>query len=334
MDRLVLPAACLCALLAVQDRSFDSLTLAQDRPFDSLTLAQDRPFGSLTLAQDRPFGSLTLAQDRPPTFRAATRTVPVYATVQGRDGRLVPDLTRSDFRVFEDGRERPLTVFDNTPQAITIAVMFDMSNSMARQYRRIREAASAFVAALWPDDRARIGSFGLEVAISPLLTSDKAVLHRVLDEELWPGGPTPLWYASDLAMKSLDNEPGRRVVLLFTDGEDSGLFVPGSRGATRRHAEDGGFMVYAVGLPRGDLSEDVQSLAASTGGGHFIVKTEDDLASTFARVVEELHHQYVLGFTPETLDGRSHEIEVKTTRSGAKVRARKSYVAVAEGAVR
>src|SRR4030095_6727929 len=142
MDRLVLVAAA----------SVWALTLAQDRPFDSLSLAQDRPFDSLSLAQDRPFDSLTLAQDRPPTFRAATRTVPIYATVQARDGRLVPDLTRGDFRVFEDGRERPLTVFDNTPQAITVAVMFDMGNSMAKFYGPIRQAADAFVAALQPDD--------------------------------------------------------------------------------------------------------------------------------------------------------------------------------------
>jgi len=283
----------------------------------------------LLAAQDKPFDR---AQGKP-TFRSTSRTVYVYATVQGRDGRLVPDLARDEFRIFEDGRERPLTVFDNTPQAITVAVLFDMSNSMARQLAQIRQAAGAFVGALSPDDRARIGSFGLEVAISPLLTGDKSVLLRILDEELWPGGPTPLWYATDLAMTTLDQEPGRRVVLLFTDGDDSGLFVPGNLPETRRHAQRGGFMIYAVGLPRRDLSDAVQSLADETGGGHFVVRSEDDLSSTFARVVDELHHQYVLGFATDIVDGRSHAIDVKTTRSGAKVRARKSYVA-AEGTVR
>jgi VWFA-related protein len=277
--------------------------------------------------------TLVAVQERP-TFRSTSRTVHVYATVQGRDGRLVPDLTRGDFRIFEDGRERPIAVFDNTPQKITVAVMFDMSNSMASLYTRIRDAGGAFVSALWPDDRARIGSFGLEVAVSPLLTGDKAVLRRVLDEELWPGGPTPLWYATDQAMTTLDEEPGRRVVLLFTDGVDSRLFVPGSLKETRLHAERGGFMIYAVGLPRGQLSNDVQSLAEDTGGGHFVVRDEDDLSPTFARVVDELHHQYVIGFSSDLVDGRSHSIEVKTTTSGAKVRTRKSYVAAAEGPVR
>ena len=287
-------------------------------------------------------GSVLLAaQDKPAdnpqgraTFRSTSRIVNVYATVQGRDGRLVPDLTRDDFRVLEDGQERELTVFDNTPQAITVALMFDMSNSMAGQVTKIRQSAGALVDALAPGDRVRIGSFGSEIAISPLLTGDKPVLQRILDEELWPGGPTPLWYATDLAMNTLENESGRRVVLLFTDGDDSRMLVPASLQSASRHAERGGFMVYVVGLPRRKLSEPVRTLANDTGGGHFIVRTEDDLAGTFKRVVEELHQQYVLGFSSDVSDGRSHTIEVKTTRAGAKVRARKSYVGVTEGEVR
>ena len=275
---------------------------------------------------------LLAVQDRT-TFRSTSRTVHVYATVQGEDGRLVADLTRDDFRVYEDGRERPLTVFDNTPQAITVALMFDMSNSMARYLDRIRQAGNAFVAALGAGDRVRIGSFGQEVAISPLLTGDRSVLARILDEELWPGGPTPLWYATDLAMTSLEGESGRRVVLLFTDGEDSGLLVPGKLAETRRHAERGGFMIYAVGVPRRSLADELRSLAEDSGGGHFLVPSEDDLASTFARVVDELHRQYVLGFASDLTDGKSHRIDVKVSRPGAKVRARKNFLA-AEGVIR
>jgi len=274
-----------------------------------------------------------LAQQDRPTFKSTSRTVHVYATVQGKDGRLVPNLTRDDFQIFEDGKPRPISVFDNTPQKITVAVMFDMSNSMARELARIRDAAGAFVRALWPDDRARLGSFGLEVAISPLLTSDKPTLLRIIDEELWPGGPTPLWYATDLAMTSLDNEPGRRVILLFTDGEDSGFFVPGNRAEMRRHAERGGFMIYAIGLPGHGLSEDLQTLADDTGGGRFLVGQGDNLGATFAQVVEELHQQYLLGFSTDLVDGKSHSVRVKTTREGTKVRARQSYVAV-DGTIR
>jgi pimeloyl-ACP methyl ester carboxylesterase len=116
-------------------------------------------------------------------------------------------------------------------------------------------------------------------------------------------------------------------VLLFTDGEDSGVFVPGNRTEMRKHAERGGFMIYAVGLPGHGLSEDLETLADDTGGGRFLVGQNDDLGATFAQVVEELHHQYLLGFSTDLVDGRSHSLRVKTTRDGAKVRARQSYIA-------
>lgn len=269
------------------------------------------------------------AQDRP-TFRLAARTVYIYATVQGDHGRLVTDLTRDDFEVLDDDRPQPITVFDNTPQPITVAVMFDMSRSMAGQYPRIRDAATAFVNALWPDDRARIGSFGMEVAISPFLTSDKATLRRIVDEELWPGHNTPLWYATEVAMTALDEEPGRRVVLLFTDGNDSYLLVPGSRKRTREMAEQGGFMVYAIGLKNYGLSDEILDLASRTGGGHYLVRQDEDLGQAFARVVEELHHQYVIGFVTEKVDGRAHKLTVRTKAGGTKVRARKNYIASRE----
>ena len=159
-----------------------------------------------------------LVQDRP-VFRSAARTVYVYATVQGKDGRLVTNLTRDDFEIFDNGRPQAVTMFENEPQKITMVLLFDMSASMVKTLPRLREAAVAFVRALWPDDRVRIGSFGDEVALSPILTSDQATLLRILDEELWPGGSTPLWRAIQTGMNSLESEPGRRVVLTFTDGK-------------------------------------------------------------------------------------------------------------------
>lgn len=281
-----------------------------------------------------PFDTRQARRDRA-TFKSAASTVHIYATVQGKDGRLVTNLTREDFDVLDNNRPRPITVFDNTPQDITVAVMFDMSGSMARQHPRIRAAAQALVDALWEKDRARIGSFGEEVAISPLLSSDKPTLRRIVNEELWPGGATPLWHATEVAMNSLDAEPGRRVVLLFTDGADSGLLVPGSRKRVGELAERGGFMVYAVGLEENGLSDHMISFVEDTGGGRFLVGGEDDLGKTFAQVVEELHHQYVIGFSPETLDGKSHKLTVRSRQPGTQVRGRRTYVANPEtGSIR
>jgi Ca-activated chloride channel family protein len=267
------------------------------------------------------------AQTQPPRFRSGARTVEIFATVQSKDGRLLTDLTRDDFQVFDNGKPQPLTVFDNTPQKITVAALFDMSNSMAGDYARIRAAAGAFVGALTADDRARIGSFGTEVALSPFLTSDKKTLQRILDEELWPGGGTPLWAATDAAMTALEPEEGRRVILLLTDGYDATLTIRVTRADVQKHAERGGFTIYAVGLPGQGLSDELTKLVEDTGGGHVLVEYNEDLGAAFTKVVDELHRQYLLGFSLASDDGKAHSLSVKVSRSGAKVRARKSYVA-------
>jgi hypothetical protein len=72
------------------------------------------------------------------------------------------------------------------------------------------------------------------------------------------------------------------------------------------------------------------TLAAETGAGYFELSRAEDLASTFARVADELHRQYALGFEPSKLDDKTHTLEVKIKQQGAKARARKSYVAARE----
>ena len=290
-------------------------------------------------------------QNPPPTFRRGVRTVAIYATVQDRGGRLVPDLTRSDFEVRDNGRPVELTVFSNDQLPITVALMLDTSNSLRTEFERVRNAALHFVNLLGTMDRVRIGSFGDEVALSPHLTGDKRLLGRVLDEELWPGGPTPLWSGLHAAMGSLVSEPGRRVVLALTDGGDACLLriVPRprlsradrplqsiptfadycstfQRVSTRALREE--FMIYAIGVP--DLSGEMRGLSLETGGGFFNLERHSDLRDSFARIVDELHHQYLLGFTPAVLDGATHKLEVRVRRDGLTARARKSYVA-AEG---
>ena len=275
-------------------------------------------------------------QPSAPVFRSATRTVELYATVRGGDGRLVPDLPREAFTVLDNGRRVDVTVFSSDPQRLTVALLIDMSGSMEGHFLRVRAATREFVKALQPDDRVRIGTFGDEVTLSPHLTGDKALLARVIDEETWPGGGTPMWSAAYDAMGSLRNEPGRRVILILTDGADSG---PGrgfdrSGGDVEKRATDEGFMIYGIGVEGSGLDVSVKDMADDTGGGFFELKADDELASTFLRVVEELRHQYVLGFTPVALDGRRHSLDVRLADRSMKARARKNYVATRDSSAR
>ena len=186
-----------------------------------------------------------------PQFRAGTNTVPVHVTVVDRSGTLVRDLTRDDFEVYDNGVRRPLTVFANTTQPITIVVLLDRSGSVRAHYRLVARAAEAFVRHLLPDDRARIGSFSDGVRIGPdTFTGDQTELLRILREDLLDTGATPLWIATDAAIDALASEEGRRVVLVFTDGKDAPGPVPEAATFTdvRYRVETEEIMVYAIGL--------------------------------------------------------------------------------------
>jgi Ca-activated chloride channel family protein len=264
------------------------------------------------------------------TFRADAQTVPVYATVLDRAGRLVTDLTRADFQVLDNGKPVPLTVFSNSLQPITVALMLDVSDSIEIRAPRVRDSARHFVNAMLPADRVKIGSFGEEVAVSPLLTGNKADLLRIIDEELWSGGGTPLWSALDAAMTALDGINDRRVVVALTDGRNACVQLRGPCQRfepAERRALDEGFMIYAIGVEGPGLDKEMKALAAQTGGGAFELPDSASLNAVFTRVLDELHRQYALGFTAGTLDGSTHAIEVRVTRPGVTVRARKSYVA-------
>lgn len=264
-------------------------------------------------------------------FRSGTNTVAVYATVSDVQGRLVPDLTRDDFLVYDDGQLVNISLFSSESQPITVAIMLDMSGSMVERYLKVRESTLWFVNALRPGDRALIGSFGEEIAVSPLLTGDKEVLTRVIEEELWPLGPTPLWNAADAAMTALDGQPGRRVVLMLTDGADACRlprclkFSDIQKRATRE-----GFMFYAIAMDSRGLGTQMIDLTRQTGGGHFALSPGDDLTNTFATVAEELRRQYLIGFSPRVLDNREHRLDIRVARPGMVVKARTSYLATRE----
>jgi Ca-activated chloride channel family protein len=264
-------------------------------------------------------------------FRSSVSTVAVYATVSDRSGRLVTDLTQNDFVVRDNGRPVDISLFSNDPQPITVAVMLDMSGSMLSRFQRVRNSTIEFIEALLPADRAQIGTFGDEVSVSPMLTGDKNVLMRVLHQELWPGGATPLWNALDAAMTALSSETGRRVVLALTDGGDSCIFRRcSSFDDVQKRAVREGFMVYAIGMERPGLANEIVELAEETGGGHYEIKAEDDLTSTFIRISDELRRQYLIGFAPVERDGRMHKLDVIVKRDGLTVRARKNYLAEME----
>src|SRR5207245_9673402 len=165
-------------------------------------------------------------QAQPPSFVAATRTVAVYATVTNARGRLVPDLSRDDFAIDDNGKRQTLTLFANDIQPITLVMLLDRSGSMKPNFDLEEQAAEAFVRAMLPADKARIGSFAKHIQVDPPdFTSDRDALLRILRNELQEDGPTPLWNAVNTAIDKPPIEQGRRGGVVYNERDDRALHV-------------------------------------------------------------------------------------------------------------
>jgi VWFA-related protein len=289
-------------------------------------------------------------------FRAGSELVRAYVTVTDRDGRLVTTLRQEDFEVRDEGKVQPITLFVNQPRAIQLIVMLDVSGSMQGNLPLLRNGTAQLVRYLRPDDAARIGTFGRDIVISPEFTRNGSQLVSALPSTIDPQAPTPLWRAIDKAIESFGRVEGagegdaRRVVLVLSDGKDSGLtsfrdkFI--TQGDVIDHARRQDVMIYGVGmrsttrptpgLGAGGLQAALMAdlpdpglarVAEESGGGYTEIRFGDDLGRSFAQVAEELHSQYLLAYEPPKRDGKVHDIEIKVKPGGMKPRARKSYVA-------
>jgi VWFA-related protein len=193
-----------------------------------------------------------LASGQEPTFKGAIRTVAVYATVTNAEGRLVPDLGRDLFSVFDNGKRQELTLFANDVQPITVVLLLDRSGSMRRNFGLVEKAAEEFVNAMLPADKARTGSFSNRIQVDPRdFTSNHEELLGILRSELQEAGPTPLWNAVNVGITALLHQQGRRVILVFTDGVDSPMNFSNNNNSLKdvmKRAEEEDVMVYAIGL--------------------------------------------------------------------------------------
>jgi Ca-activated chloride channel family protein len=279
-------------------------------------------------------GSLVLIGQEQPIFRSNVRTVPIYATVVDPSGRLVPELEQSDFAILDNGKPADVSLFSNESQPFTAVVMLDTSASMTANLKLLNRAAEQFLLRLLPVDKAQVGAFNDKIQLSGTFTNNRDELIGALDD-LYFGNPTRLNDGIAAGLDALQGVDGRRVVLVFTDGEDTSSKT-GFKTVLER-ARDEEVMVYSIGLEseyfngmrivKTRPSRDLRKISDETGGGYFELLKSADLAPTFSRVAQELRSQYLIGFAPTALDGKVHKLEVKVTKPGMTVRARRSYLA-------
>ena len=271
-------------------------------------------------------------------FRSGTQVVSLFTTVFDAESRLVPDLTQDDFEVFDNDKPQPLVVFRSENLPITAVVMLDTSGSMTGTIDLLKTAAEQFLIRLLPDDKAAVGAFNDKIELNAGFTNNRDKLVSQV-KDLDYGNGTRLFDAISESLDALHGVEGRRVILVFTDGDDTASRI--GRGTVLDRARADEVMIYAIGLQseyfdgarmvRSKPDSGLKKLADETGGGYFELKKTADLGPTFSRVAQELHSQYVLGFEPKQLDGKVHKLAVKMKQAGMTARARKSYVATATG---
>jgi len=283
--------------------------------------------------------------------------VNVLCTVRGKNNALIGGLEKGDFHLFEDGKEQTIKYFTReTDLPLTIGLLVDVSGSQERLIDTEHRAASQFFrSVLRPKDLAFIISFGKDSELLQDSTNSAKLLEDGLKQlrlnapvgGLHPG-PVPtaqnqagtvLWDAVYLAANErLKSEAGRKVIVVITDGVDTGSRK--TREQAIHEAQLADTVVYSIyytdpgayGFGFGGGGEgELRKMSDETGGRVLKVDRKNTLDDLFKEIQEEMRSQYAIAYTPTNpkKDGTYRKLEFKMANKDQKVQARKGYYAVA-----
>ncbi|HZI61027.1 MAG TPA: VWA domain-containing protein [Pyrinomonadaceae bacterium] len=309
---------------------------------------------SVTVSAQRPKASPTpLPQDPQGTVRIPVRRVRLPITVTDKKGNFVPGLTKNDFLILEDKIPQAIETFSddlalNLP--LYVAVLMDTSPSTAGKLKFQQESAMNFIQTVVKvrKDRVLFGTFDDEITLLQDFTARLDLLDKAVYSVKKMGKQTALfdaiWQFCDEKMRTV---PGRRVLLLVTDGEDTysranirDAISIAQRTETTIFAisTKAGFLGTVPGVEAGQVADkkdrDLQTLAEETGGAAFFTGDMLSLERAFTRISKELRAQYLVTYDPtnKTYDGKFRKIEVKLVqgRDNLKVKTKEGYPAVAD----
>ncbi len=300
------------------------------------------------------------ASDEPlQTFKSEVNVVNLFFNVKDKHGMLIPNLTKDDFQVVEDGKPQTVKYFSSeSNQPLTLGIMIDTSASQTRVLDIEQESCAEFLrAVLRNKDLAFVINFDVDVDLDQDFTNNVRDLTRALNKMQinagmgggppgLGGGPIPTTPRGTLlydaiylgANEKLKNEVGRKAMIIFTDGEDQGsrLRIQDAIEAAQKAdticyvilIADRGF--YGGFGYSGDY--DMKKLAEQTGGRVIEVgNKQDKLKQAFDQIQNELRSQYNIGYTPTNtkLDGSYRKIQIHS-KGDYKVQARQGYYAMAK----
>ncbi len=307
------------------------------------------------------------AQPQPPdqanrqgTIVRNVNLVDVLFSVVTKREKLVTDLNKEDFKVFDDGVQQEITSFSQpTDLPLRIGMVLDTSNSIRERLKFEQDAAIDFLfnALRRGKDQAFLMTFDDGPQIIKEFTGDTGDLRDTILKQR-AGGGTALYDAVYMASQQLLNKsplpPGpnpdvRRVLVVISDGDDNSSSR--SRGAAVEMAQRAGVILYSISTStqwvnvdderdpakrvnrkyeKGEGDHVLDQLAGETGGRAFFPYRVDDLGQSFLDIGDELRHQYALAYSPgnRAPDGRFHTIRIQVSRKDLIVRARKGYYSV------
>jgi Ca-activated chloride channel family protein len=254
--------------------------------------------------------------------------VQVTTSVTDAGGRFVQGLTPDAFRVREDGVLQKLTAFkgENIPLEVVVAV--DVSESMTAAMPTLKAAVRGFLGALRPADQVSLLAFNDNIFTLARRSTDPQVRLKAVDR-LSPWGGTALYDAILTAVGAVGKQPGRRALVVFTDGEDQNSVSTIKRVETRLETSDA--TIYTIGLGRSvnnpALAATLDHIASTSGGRAFVVDNVKELDKVFGEIVEELSHQYLLSYASSNgaRDGSWRKIQVEVADKRLRVRHRQGY---------
>jgi Ca-activated chloride channel family protein len=272
-----------------------------------------------------------------PAFRSGIETVHVTVTVTDANGRLITDMAKDSFEVFEDGQPVAVTQFSDKRVPVSLGVLLDVSDSMlGHPIEDARGALDRFVGdLLQPGDEAFVASFNHSPRIVSPWTQPPSALRGALNETK-PTGGTAI-YDALVATATLFNkrQHTRAALIVISDGADtaSDYTLIQARDVVRRTDP----FIYAVAIDSGDKRrvstrvnpEALREITGPSGGYTEVIHSSADLAPATERIANELNRQYTLGYTPnKPPDGKWRSIRVRIKDQEYYARARRGYFAV------
>lgn len=260
-------------------------------------------------------------------FRADSRLVEVYATVTDSSGHYLDDIPREGFVILDEGKKPNIVAFETRSSDVSVALVLDTTGSMVNALPALKNAALRLIGDLRESDSVAVYSFSNAVhELTPFLSEKDAAKRAVLQTEA--NGETALYDALTRVGRDLSVRSGKKVIVLFTDGNDnSSMLTPDT--AIRR-AKATGVPIYTIAqgdaLSHPELIKQLAGISKATGGESFVIHEPHEIRAVFDKISDALSHGYLLVFQPESVtDSAWRTLEVGIEGIKGKVRAREGY---------